>query len=57
MIPMYQWERAPVLRVECVQACPTGALMPKSLIGSQVVDKKIDSVCQFAGWMFAHLQG
>ncbi len=34
---------------ECVQACPTGALMPKSLIGSQVVDKKIDSVCPFCG--------
>jgi len=24
---------------ECVQACPTGALMPKSRIGSQLVDK------------------
>lgn len=34
---------------ECVQACPTGALMPKTLIGSQVVDKKIDSVCPFCG--------
>ncbi len=34
---------------ECVQACPTGALMPKSLIGSQVVDKKVDSVCPFCG--------
>ncbi|MEO8080393.1 MAG: 2Fe-2S iron-sulfur cluster-binding protein, partial [Caldimonas sp.] len=34
---------------ECVQACPTGALMPKSSIGSQVVDKKVDSVCPFCG--------
>ena len=34
---------------ECVQACPTGALMPKSQIGSQVVDKKVDSVCPFCG--------
>ena len=34
---------------ECVQACPTGALMPKTQIGSQAVDKKIDSVCPFCG--------
>ncbi|PHM21530.1 MAG: formate dehydrogenase subunit alpha [Curvibacter sp. PD_MW3] len=34
---------------ECVQACPTGALMPKTRIGSQVVDKKVDSVCPFCG--------
>ena len=34
---------------ECVQACPTGALMPKTHIGSQVVDKKVDSVCPFCG--------
>jgi formate dehydrogenase major subunit len=34
---------------ECVQACPTGALMPKSQIGSQIVDKKVDSVCPFCG--------
>ncbi len=34
---------------ECVQACPTGALMPKTLLGSQVVDKKVDSVCPFCG--------
>jgi len=34
---------------ECVQACPTGALMPKSSIGSQVVDKQVDSVCPFCG--------
>jgi formate dehydrogenase major subunit len=34
---------------ECVQACPTGALMPKTQIGSQVVDKKVDSVCPYCG--------
>ncbi len=34
---------------ECVQACPTGALMPKSQIGSQKVDKKVDSVCPYCG--------
>ena len=34
---------------ECVQACPTGALSPKTLMGSQIVDKKVDSVCPFCG--------
>jgi formate dehydrogenase major subunit len=34
---------------ECVQACPTGALMPKTQIGSQMMDKKVDSVCPFCG--------
>jgi formate dehydrogenase major subunit len=34
---------------ECVQACPTGALMPKTRVGSQVVDKQVDSVCPFCG--------
>ena len=34
---------------ECVQACPTGALMPKTQIGTQVVDKKVNSVCPFCG--------
>ena len=34
---------------ECVQACPTGALMPKTLLGSQRVDKTVDSVCPFCG--------
>jgi len=34
---------------ECVQACPTGALMPKTQMGSQVVDQKVDSVCPFCG--------
>jgi formate dehydrogenase major subunit len=34
---------------ECVQACPTGALMPKTQVGSQIIDKKVDSVCPFCG--------
>jgi formate dehydrogenase major subunit len=34
---------------ECVQACPTGALMPKTQIGSQRVDRQVDSVCPFCG--------
>jgi len=34
---------------ECVQACPTGALMPKSLIGLQAVDREVASVCPFCG--------
>ncbi len=34
---------------ECVQACPTGALMPKTLIGSQAVGREVDSVCPFCG--------
>ena len=34
---------------ECVQACPTGALMPKTMVGSQAVDREIDSVCPFCG--------
>lgn len=34
---------------ECVQACPTGALMPKTMLGSQSVDRKVDSVCPFCG--------
>src|SRR3954464_13983748 len=34
---------------ECVQACPTGALMPAREVGLQKPDKKIDSVCPFCG--------
>ncbi len=34
---------------ECVQACPTGALMPKTLIGSQQIDRAVDSVCPYCG--------
>src|SRR6266850_2019649 len=33
----------------CVQACPTGALMPAREAGLEVVDKKVDSVCPFCG--------
>src|SRR6266850_2886273 len=34
---------------ECVQACPTGALMPAREAGLEVIDKKVDSVCPFCG--------
>jgi formate dehydrogenase major subunit len=34
---------------ECVQACPTGALSPKTLVGSQQVDRSVDSVCPYCG--------
>ncbi|HKO88028.1 MAG TPA: formate dehydrogenase subunit alpha [Burkholderiales bacterium] len=34
---------------ECVQACPTGALMPARGVGLVEVDKKVDSVCPFCG--------
>ena len=34
---------------ECVQACPTGALMPARNVGLEVIDKKVDSVCPFCG--------
>lgn len=34
---------------ECVQACPTGALMPKTLVGSQKVDREVESVCPYCG--------
>jgi len=34
---------------ECVQACPTGALMPKGQEGDQSVDRKVDSVCPYCG--------
>ncbi|MDB5753150.1 MAG: formate dehydrogenase subunit alpha [Ramlibacter sp.] len=34
---------------ECVQACPTGALMPRTLVGSQAVDREVPSVCPFCG--------
>jgi formate dehydrogenase major subunit len=34
---------------ECVQACPTGALMPMSHMGPQKVDREVDSVCPFCG--------
>jgi formate dehydrogenase major subunit len=39
---------------ECVQACPTGALMPSSLVDAQNVrtefpDRSVDSVCPYCG--------
>jgi formate dehydrogenase major subunit len=34
---------------ECVQACPTGALMPKTQLGKQSLDRAVDSVCPFCG--------
>jgi len=40
---------------ECVQACPTGALMPKSIVdavtqrGTRAVDREVHSVCPYCG--------
>ncbi|GAB6067578.1 formate dehydrogenase subunit alpha [Methylothermus subterraneus] len=34
---------------ECVQACPTGALMPKGDVGHVPVDRKVDSTCPYCG--------
>ncbi|HJT60274.1 MAG TPA: molybdopterin-dependent oxidoreductase, partial [Burkholderiales bacterium] len=34
---------------ECVQACPTGALMPARGVGLKKIDKTVDSVCPFCG--------
>lgn len=34
---------------ECVQACPTGALMPAREVGKIVPQKKVDSVCPYCG--------
>ena len=40
---------------ECVQACPTGALMPRSIVagdaqtGTRAVDTEVDSVCPYCG--------
>jgi formate dehydrogenase major subunit len=34
---------------ECVQACPTGALMPAREVGLKTMDKTVDSVCPFCG--------
>jgi formate dehydrogenase major subunit len=34
---------------ECVQACPTGALMPAREVGLKTIDKRVDSVCPFCG--------
>jgi formate dehydrogenase major subunit len=34
---------------ECVQACPTGALMPAREVALSVPEKKVDSVCPYCG--------
>ena len=34
---------------ECVQACPTGALMPARNAALPVPDKQVDSVCPYCG--------
>lgn len=34
---------------ECVQACPTGALMPAREVGLEQADKTVDSVCPYCG--------
>src|SRR5580692_8600901 len=34
---------------ECVQACPTGALMPARGVGMEVADRTVDSVCPYCG--------
>src|SRR5258705_7891647 len=34
---------------ECVQACPTGALMPAREVGKELIEKRVDSVCPFCG--------
>ena len=34
---------------ECIQACPTGALMPARDVGKVVPDKQVDSVCPYCG--------
>ncbi len=34
---------------ECVQACPTGALMPAGEVGHLPVDKKVNSTCPYCG--------
>src|SRR5258708_11788884 len=34
---------------ECVQACPTGALMPAREVGKIQADKSVDSVCPYCG--------
>ncbi len=34
---------------ECVQACPTGALMPGGGVGLLEADKRVDSVCPYCG--------
>ncbi|MDC9728119.1 MAG: formate dehydrogenase subunit alpha [Methyloprofundus sp.] len=34
---------------ECVQACPTGALMPANNVGLELADETVDSTCPYCG--------
>jgi formate dehydrogenase major subunit len=34
---------------ECVQVCPTGALMPAGDVGLEVAERSVDSVCPYCG--------
>jgi formate dehydrogenase major subunit len=34
---------------ECVEACPTGALMPANEVGLSEPDRKVDSLCPYCG--------
>ena len=34
---------------ECVQACPTGALMPANAVGAAAADRQVHSVCPYCG--------
>lgn len=34
---------------ECVQACPTGALMPANEVAMEAPDKQVESVCPYCG--------
>ncbi len=34
---------------ECVQACPTGALMAKTALGAPPPDRRVESVCPYCG--------
>jgi formate dehydrogenase major subunit len=45
---------------ECVQACPTDALLPKSLASAPEVERRVDSVCPFCAvgcQLTYHVQG
>ncbi len=34
---------------DCVQACPTGALMPAAIKGPETTDRQVDSLCPYCG--------
>jgi len=34
---------------ECVQACPTGALMPKQAVSAAATERRVDSACPYCG--------